>query len=228
MQPYFFPYIGYWQLLNAVDKFVIYDDVNFIKGGWINRNRILVNGEPKYFTAPVSGQSSNKAISDLFLQESNYWRGKLLRMLEVSYGTAPHFEEVFPLLKDILESKEQGLSSFIQISISRVVDWLGIKTDLVVSSKTYSNSRLRGQERVLDICAIEHADTYLNLPGGRSLYNRNTFQGRSIDLKFLCPRDIRYQQFGNNFVPDLSIIDVLMFNPRRRVIDLLTEWEHCQ
>lgn len=198
--------------MNAVDRFVIYDDVYFIKGGWINRNRILVNGGAKYLTTPVHKQSQNSLIKDLRLLDDNVWRSKLLRMLEFSYRKAPYYESVYPILREIIGSEETNLSIYLQTALNRLSSWLGIDTEFIVSSEKFNNNHLVGQERIIDICKAEKADIYLNLPGGMSLYDAKGFQNNSIELKFLCPLDICYRQFDKEFAPHLSIIDVIMFN----------------
>jgi len=227
MQPYFFPYIGYWQLLKAADRFIIYDDVTYIKSGWINRNRILINGQAAYFTVPVSKQSSNKPICDISLLNNDTWHKKLLKMLQVSYGRAPYFNNIYPLLQQIIQPDTKNLSTYLQSTMTGLSNWLGINTQFVVSSGKYDNTHLSGQERIIDICKAENADVYLNLPGGMSLYDPNVFRDQSIELKFLCPLNIQYRQFKNNFIPHLSIIDLLMFTPKEKVTSMLSEWEYC-
>ena len=135
MQPYFFPYIGYWQLMNLVDKYVIYDDVNFIKGGWINRNKVLMNGEGKYFNLPMKGASPNKKINEIMVNNDNILINKNLRFIESCYRRAPYYDEVFPMIKRILQCNEPNLASFIKYSFEEICKYLSINTDFIVSSK---------------------------------------------------------------------------------------------
>lgn len=152
MQPYFVPYIGYWQLMNAVDEYVIYDDVNFIKGGWINRNRILVNGEWKFLNVPMSGASSNKLISEVYVNADINLIKKRLRMVQNAYGKAPYYSEVYPIVESIFRCGQENLSEYIIASIRIICTYLGITTKLVRSSELKKNSNLKSQSKVLDIC----------------------------------------------------------------------------
>jgi WbqC-like protein family len=226
MQPYFFPYIGYWQLIHAADCFVIYDDVNYIKGGWINRNRILINGEPTYVTASLHQASPNKLICDTYLQPSPVWRNKLIRMVENTYRKSPCFAEVFPVIEQLVRHETDKLSDYLSYQLQALAAFIGIKTEFMVNSRRYKNNDLSGQERILDICKREGATTYINPQGGQSLYDHASFAESGIDLKFLIPSStIEYKQFGSVHVPWLSIIDVMMFNSKSKLHTLLNRHE---
>jgi len=210
MQPYFFPYIGYWQLIHAVDRFVIYDDVNYIKGGWINRNRILINGEPSYITMPLYQSSSYKHICDTALQPSSAWRTKLLKMVEITYRAAPCFDGVFPVIEKIISHDTDNLSDFLVHQLQVLSAFMSINTEFVVTSRHYQNNELSGQERILDICKREAATTYINPKGGQNLYDEKIFHDSGIDLRFIVMRPLIYRQRAAGFIPCLSIIDALM------------------
>lgn len=225
MQPYFVPYIGYWQLLNAVDTYVIYDDVNYINRGWISRNRILIDGRPAYFHVPMLKASQNKKINEIQVNQEIGLKKKNLRTLEMAYKKAPYFQEIFPLAEEIINCGEQVLSQYLAYSIGVICDYLEITTKRLMSSAIPKNNELRGQEKILEICRILRADEYYNAQGGQSLYSFPKFQEEKIQLKFLQSGDIRYRQFGNTFEPNLSIIDILMFNSREAVIEMLSDYE---
>jgi len=212
MQPYFLPYIGYFQLISAVDKFIIFDDVSYIKRGWINRNRILLAGQSHMVTLPLNNASQNKAICELSLVSAPLWRRKLLRKVEEAYSKAPHRQEVCVLLESILQFGSDDLSAFLVNSIILVNRSIGISTPLVHSSRVYENSQLKGESRIIDICLIENATDYLNPIGGTSLYEKHVFAEKQISLKFLDSAPREYKQYGNDHVPWLSILDVMMFN----------------
>ena len=224
MQPYFVPYIGYWQLLNAVDQYVIYDDVNFIKGGWINRNRILINEGPKYFNIPMLGASPNKLINEVKVNNDEKIISKNLRILNAAYSKAPFFDEVYPLMEKMLWCKEDNIASYIAVSTSIICDYLDIKTELLISSDMVKDNNLTGQDKVLEICQILKATDYYNAIGGRELYSFDEFDKKGIKLHFLQRKEIRYKQFGNDFYPDLSIVDVMMFNSKQTVKEMLNEY----
>ncbi|MBP6385546.1 MAG: WbqC family protein [Pseudarcicella sp.] len=225
MQPYIFPYIGYFQLINAVDKFIVYDDVSFINKGWINRNKILVNGQENTFTIPLIEASQNKLINTIAIQKKELWLPKLLKTIEQSYKKSPQFEEIFPIIQSIFQSEYSTINQLIIESTKQICNYLAIKTQIVDSSCLYNNQHLKAQERILDICKQENCTEYINPIGGIELYNKNDFFEKDIQLYFLKTKNIEYQQFKNNFVPYLSILDVLMFNSKTEIETLLNEYE---
>lgn len=214
MQPYFFPYIGYFQLINAVDKFVFYDDVNYIKQGWVNRNNILLQGQPFTFTIPLKNISSFSKINEIVISElPANWINKLLATFRQAYTKAPYFPKVFPLIEDIITTCNHKVISLIAASsIEKVLAYLSISKDIIPSSVCYTNENLKASRRVIDICKKEAAGKYINAIGGVELYNCVDFKEAGIDLNFLQPVITPYNQFGNKFVGGLSIIDVMMFN----------------
>jgi len=212
MQPYLFPYLGYFQLAASADRFVFYDDVAFIKTGWINRNRILLDGQPHYLTVPLISASSFRRIADIGIAPRARWLPKLLKLLHHAYSRAPHYAAVSRLVEQILSSGTESIAQIAARSVKETCSYLGIDITFVDTSIGYGNNTLTGQSRVLDICRVEHATTYVNLPGGRSLYDRSAFTNANIELAFIEPSLIPYPQFDAPFVPALSIIDALMFN----------------
>ena len=222
MQPYFFPYIGYFQLINAVDIFVIYDDVNYIKQGWVNRNRILINNKVHYFTLQIKGGSSFRKIKDITIGNN---RLKLLKTIEQCYKNASQFENVYPLLTDILTSEEENLSKFLMYSLKKIAEYLGIKTVFMLSSEIDINTVAKAEDKIITICKKLGAINYINAIGGQELYNKTRFDENSLKLQFLKTNVIQYNQFNANFVPWLSIIDVLMFNDKRTISKYLEEYQ---
>ncbi len=222
MQPYFLPYIGYFQLIAAVDTFVVFDDVNFINRGWINRNRMLLGGEPHLFTIPLRGASQNKLICDIELAIDDAWREKFLRTLKQSYARAPCYAGTFALLETIVNHPTTRLDEFLLNSIQQVMGFLAIQTNVVPTSSVYANAHLSGQDRIADICRIEGANRYINPVGGQDLYDRHFFAKQNTELLFLQSRPIEYPQGTPQHIPGLSILDVLMFNDLHIVKQLLT------
>lgn len=221
MQPYFMPYIGYWQMINAVDEYVIYDDVNFIKGGWINRNRIVNNGKVQFFNIQLQGASPNKLINEVQLSNNKNVIEKNLRILEASYSQAPYFNEVYAMLKEIFYCNEDSLVNFLEISIRRICEYLKINTLMHISSKIEKDNALKGEEKVISICKILRATDYCNSIGGKALYSVESFKKNQIGLSFLEAKPIFYKQFNAMFVPNLSIIDVMMFNSVKEINEML-------
>lgn len=212
MQPYFLPYIGYFQLLAAVDKFVVLDDVNLIRRGWVNRNRLLLGGAAHTFTVPLCGASQNRLICEMELDESQDWRERLLRTFRHAYGKAPCYAQVWPLLERVVGYPAKRLDEYLLYSIREIANHLLLPTKIEGSSRIYGNTQLKAQDRILDICRQEGAEVYVNPIGGVDLYGRDSFRARGIELRFLRSRPLAYAQGKGEHVPWLSIIDVLMYN----------------
>lgn len=227
MQPYFMPYIGYFQLINAVDKFVFYDDVNFIKKGWVNRNKILVNEKEYLFSVPLEKISQNNLINNSFVNigEYNNWRLKFLKTLYWNYKRAPNYKEAIALIEKILFSKFETISELSIYSIIEVSKHLNLNTEFIISSQKYQNKDMEKQERLIDICKQEKANHYINAIGGVELYDKEAFQEQGIELSFIESLPIEYKQFNNEFVPGLSIIDVMMFNSVEEIRSMLQKYE---
>lgn len=222
MQPYLFPYLGYFQLIGAVDAFVFYDDVNYIKGGWVNRNFVLGRDGRQMLTLPLKGASPNLLINQI---EVGGRPAKLLETLRHSYGKAPQFGKIFPLLENILLQPELNLARFLEHALRTVCDYLGIRPAWHVSSALDKDNALRGQDKVLAICKELGAAQYINAPGGVELYDHDTFAREGVRLSFIQPHAVAYRQFEKPFEPNLSIIDVMMFNDRERCAKLLEDYE---
>ena len=227
MQPYLFPYLGYFQLAHAVDRFVFADDFTFIKGGWINRNRVLVNNEPAFFTVPLKQTPSTTLIKDVLIDDAgeSAWRRPVLKTIENFYRRAPHFAAVLPIVQDVLSLATPRIADMARASVLRVGEYLGIETSFVPSSEEYGNAHLKGQDRVIDICQRERSTHYVNAIGGRELYDRDAFAQRGIALSFIATDPVEYRQFREPFTPSLSIIDVLMFNSRDETRALLDRYQ---
>jgi len=213
MQPYFLPYVGYFQLMSSVDKFVLLDDVTFINRGWINRNRIAVNGAPSWLTLPLAQASQNRLINQIEIVDDPSWKRKTVRTVELSYGSAPFVHQILPLFSDMLEDARGSLSEFLFRQLRRVADYIGIDTTIEATATIYPKEGRSGQERILDICAREGATGYVNLPGGRDLYDPRLFASAGIELLFLEPNlpALTLRHSGDDG-PSLSILDLLMLN----------------
>lgn len=222
MQPYLFPYIGYFQLINAVDKFVIYDDVNYIKQGWINRNKILLNGKDHLFNLNIKGASSFKLIKEIEIGNN---KKKLLKTFSQAYSKAPFFKDTYSLIEKVLYHDEGNLAKFVTNSLVEIINYFGLDTQIVISSNIGKGNELKGEERVIHICKILKAEIYINSIGGMSLYSKERFFQEGIDLKYLKSKSIKYKQFENEYIPWLSIIDVMMFNSREAFRNMLEAYE---
>lgn len=212
MQPYFMPYIGYFQLIAAVDTFIVYDNIKYTKKGWINRNRILQNGTDAMFSIPLKKDSDSLDVVKRELA-ADFNRDKLLNQFRGAYRKAPYFEQTFPLLERIVRYEDVNLFRFLHHSIVRTCEHLEINTEIRISSEIAIDHDLTGQDKVLALCEAVGAATYVNAIGGMQLYSKNVFWERGIELKFIKSIPFEYPQLGNEFVLWLSIIDVMMFHP---------------
>ena len=225
MQPYFIPYIGYFQLINSVDKFVIYDNIQYTKKGWINRNRILANGKDQLITLPIKKDSDYLNVVERELSES--WgkdKSKMLNVIKSSYIKSPYFQETFELISKCLNNPEVNLFKFIYDSIVLINDYLEIKTPIVISSTIEADHTLKSQDKVLSLCKEQNADIYINSIGGVELYDKEIFKQNNIELNFIKSNPIQYKQFNNEFVSWLSIIDVMMFNSKEQIKEYLNSY----
>jgi hypothetical protein len=225
MQPYFLPYVGYFHLIKSVDEFVIYDNIQYTKKGWINRNRILVNGNDKILTLPVKKDSDYLDVRDRVLADS--WgkdRMKLLNIIKSSYSKSPHFNTIFPIIQDCMLTTETNLFKFILDSLTALNSYLNINTKITTSSTLNIDHSLKSQSKVIAICKNLNASTYVNAIGGQELYSVEDFKNKGLDLKFVKSPPLNYKQHNSEFVPWLSILDVLMFNKRQDIIDYTNKY----
>lgn len=225
MQPYFFPYIGYFQLINLVDEFIIYDNIQYTKKGWINRNRILVNGSDKLVTLSIKKDSDYLDVVQREL--ANSWendRQKILNLIKTSYYRAPFFEQTYDLIKQCLFTTEYNLFEFICNSLQNVNNYLNITTPMVKSSSIEIDHTLKSEQKVIALCKKREATTYINAIGGVNLYDKDRFKQQGLKLNFIKSNPITYKQFNNQFVPWLSIIDVLMFNSPEKIKEFINSY----
>lgn len=225
MQPYFFPYIGYFQLMNTVDEFVIYDNIKYTKQGWINRNRILVNRKDSYITLPLKKDSDYLDVRDRYLAEIwSFEKNKRLNRIIESYRKSPNFDSVYPIIESCIMFEEYNLFKFVLNSLNLIKEYLEIRTSFLTASTISIDHELKAEKKVIAICKARKANMYLNPFGGTKLYTKDNFTDEGIDLRFLKTNDIIYKQFNNDFVPLLSIIDVMMFNSKERIDEYLHQY----
>lgn len=224
MQPYFFPYLGYYQMLSAVDKFVLLDDVNFIMRGYINRNSILLNGQAHKFSIPLEKPSQNKLIKETKLNFLTKDKENFLKTITMAYKKAPFFNDFYPVLENIVNNDENDLTKYLKYSFEKIKDYLQIDTEILLSSEIEKDNSLKAQDRIIEINKQLDSTQYINAIGGQELYNKADFTKNNIQLNFIKMNDIKYKQFNNDFVPNLSVIDVLMFNSKEEAKELFNKY----
>lgn len=226
MQPYLFPYIGYWQLINIVDTFVIYDNIQFSKKGWFHRNNILLDGKKKLFSIPLKKDSDSLDVVERYISDGAEKEiNKIIRQVENAYKKAPYFVDVFPLIKEIFQNAERNLFKYIYNSVIQICEYLEINTNIVISSTINIDHSLKSQDKVIALNKALNATKYINPIGGIELYEYEIFQNENIELAFLNSNVLEYNQFEKGFIPYLSIIDIMMFNSREDIKKLLLEYK---
>ncbi len=225
MQPYFLPYIGYFQLINSVDLFVVYDNIEYTKKGWINRNRILVNNSDKYISLPLKRDSDKLFVKDRYLVDNfKVEAEKLYRILFENYRKSPNFKYGINVFEKIISYPNANLFDFIFNSIKIIVEELDIDTKMIISSHIKYDESLKSEKKVIAICNSLKTDNYVNPIGGIELYSKKEFEKNGINLIFLKSETINYKQFSNDFVPWLSIIDLIMFNSKDAIKEFLNKY----
>lgn len=222
LQPYLFPYLGTYQLARQVERFLFFDDVAFIKKGHIHRNTLLLDGAPHPFTAPVRHASQNRPIA------AHDYVGDwvpLLNLLHRAYAAAPQFEPVYALVEQVLRDPDDNVARKNARSVAAVFAHLGLPFDHRLASTHALPPDLRASARVRALCHAEAARTYVNPAGGRALYDAEEFRRDGLELRFCAMGAVRYAQAARDFVPHLSIIDVLMHCPPAQVVALLDACE---
>ncbi len=236
MQPYFFPYIGYFQLIKAVDTFILYDQVQYIKKGWINRNRIIeVNRADRIISVPVKHIAVTQLIAETEIDNCVKWQHQMIKIIEFNYKRSPFFDEIFTFIKSILSIPYQKISQLNSYSIQAIASFLDIKTKIITEDDRLNSVEIdlsgiesdenRKTRRVLSICERFDAQAYINPIGGVELYDKTNFKVGGIDLLFVKTKEYHYQQFSEAFIPHLSIIDVLFCCGLEKTKELLNNYE---
>lgn len=232
MQPYLFPYIGYFQLINYVDKWIVFDDTQYISKGWVNRNRILhpdIQKEWQYFTIPLKKHSRDSRIKDISINEQIDWRQELLGKLSSYKRKAPHYSETMEFVYECIEYKNESLSEWLIHSLKTTCEYLQIVFDYSVFSPDDINTekvRHAGQW-ALEIADAVGAKEYINPHGGYSIFIEDEFIERGIELRFLKPGLTPYVQRRGCFTSGLSIIDIMMWNDRGTIHEMLSDFDVC-
>ena len=205
MQPYFFPYIGYFQLVNYVDRFVLFDDVHYRNKGFIDRNTILMNGSPHSIKLQLRGASQNKLIKEIELGDNGR---KLIETVRHGYKRAEFFSKFFPVLEQILECERRNLSSFLLFLIQKITSYLDIRSEILRSSDI--DLPHAGKDKIIPMVKALGGTTYVNMIAGADMYSCAEFEREGLELRFLKPQLTEYPQLSKTFCPTLSIIDLLM------------------
>ncbi|OBW58410.1 hypothetical protein A9986_05575 [Solibacillus silvestris] len=228
MQPYFFPYIGYFQLMNLCDEFIAFDTVQYIKKGWINRNRILhPEGNPTYVNVPIKKFKSNTLIKDILIDNTVDWKQTIINRLQQYYKTAPYKEEVLTFIENCLNGEFSHLSELNVHLLQETCNYLNINCRINSLSKCHFEyeKAAASDEWGLNICKALNAKTYINAPGGIVFFDKNKYWKENIDIKFINPTFNRYSQNSEAFISGLSILDVMMFNSVEDIQKMLLSYE---
>lgn len=222
MQPYIFPYAGYFSLAAAVDTFVFLDDVQMIKRGWVNRNQILIHGEAHRFTIPLLGSSQTKNISDIQIAEDF---SSFVKMLSNAYAKAPYKDHALELITEIITFDKANLANFAANSVKQVCDYIGLKTRFLFSSDVPQEAEASGPRKILGIVKSMSADKYINPIGGVDIYDSPSFAAEGVDIRFVRSNLPPYKQNSREFVSGLSIIDLMMFLSPDDILENVSDYE---
>jgi hypothetical protein len=239
MQSYFFPYLGYFQLISHVDSFILYEHVSFRKKSWITRNRILDKraNSPVFINVPVQKKSSSNSIGNTLINNSTDWRNKIINLIFFNYKKALFFDEIFPVVEKIVNEKYASIHEYNARIIINICECLEIKTKITYQNENYilmekelevlakENSSEIKTQRIFEICDREGANTYVNPVGGAELYDKTHFTANEIQLHFVETSGYEYNQFKGDFEPHLSIIDVLMHNGIEKTKEMIHNYK---
>jgi hypothetical protein len=223
MQPYFLPYIGYFALINAVEKFIYLDDVQYMRRGWVNRNRLKIVNKWQYFTIPVKKNSLTSNINEVYITDDKKYIEKFKESIRHSYSKTPYYQEIIKLLYAFIIPGQNISEMNIQLT-NEICDYLEIKTEMLISSQINQNGEKKGAEKIVEICKIVNGDHYINPIGGIKLYSKERFQKAEIKLNFFNANEIRYFQGNHEFIPNLSIVDLLMWNSKKDIQSFLNDF----
>ena len=226
MQPYLFPYIGYWQLIQAVDLYVVADNVHYIKHHWINRNRILGEGnQPHPFGIEISHANGERPISETKRVVSRKQAEYLCRVLKFYYSKAPYYKEAMEVIKPILMDEEADLTRYLVKQLKEVSRYLGIGTEIILLSDVTERGDCTAPEIIRRVCELLGHSTFTSSINGNKYYDKESFRKMGINLEFLVrDEDICYKQRCDKFVPDLSIIDAMMYCSREELHGMIDRY----
>ena len=223
IQPYFLPYIGYFALINAVEKFIYLDDVQYMRRGWVNRNRMKIVNKWQYFSIPIKKTALTSNINEIYITDDKKYIEKLKESIRHSYSKTPYYRDIIKLLYDFIIPSQNISKMDIQLT-NEICNYLEIKTEMLVSSQINQDGEKNGVDKMVEICKRVNGDHYINPIGGINLYSKDRFQKAEIKLNFIKMNEIRYFQGNHEFIPNLSIIDVLMWNSKKDIQSFLKDF----
>jgi hypothetical protein len=228
MQPYFMPYLGYFSLLKHTNHFILLDEVQFIRHGWIERNRILKqNGDWQYIKVPLIKHSRDTLIKDIKIDNTKDWQNKLLAQLQHYKKKAPYYNAVIEVLNEIFINEFKDITHLNKYALSTICNYLDINCTINIFSEMALKIEPvhEADEWALNICkALGDIKEYWNPPGGQSIFNKEKYDRQNIKLRFQSIKITEYRQLTNSFEPGLSIIDVMMFNSIDEINNMLDNY----
>ncbi len=227
MQPYFFPYLGYYQLVSNTNIFIFYNDVNFVERGWINRNYILMNKQKGLITIPLKKASSNKKINEIEILSDKKIFNKILRTIELNYSSAPNFKQGFVILKEIFDKGSNTIDQLAITSIDSVFKYLDLPFDYELSSNIDYDRTSTKVDKIVEISKNYNVDTIYFPPGSTSLYSDRDFSRRGLKSKVIHPVFKEYSQRlpNDQFIPGLSMLDLIMNNDKNKLLGMLQSFK---
>lgn len=228
MQPYFFPYIGYFTLIKHTDMFVVFDMAQYIRRGWIHRNRILgFHGEPVFVNAQIVKAPQNTPIHQIKLKSGDGWKEEILKKVEAYRNIAPYYQEVYHLVESCLNASGSSLAELNVHSIIAVSEFLGLSPNMVQLSELNINLEdiQQPDDWGLRVAQYYGADEYINAPGGQEFYSREKYGQNGVEMFFYRAKLPPYNQRTPVFHAGLSIIDVMMFNTKEEIHQMIDDFD---
>lgn len=227
-QPYFFPYLGYFSLIKQTEQFVLLDEVQFIKQGWIHRNRVLSEGGSwNYIRVPLEKYRQKDLISEVRINNKEEWRNEIFKHLLYYKKRAPYYQETIDTVEKALNIDTDSIVRLNEHSLRVICNYIGIPADFKIFTEMgLVVERSEAPDEVpLNICeALGNVTEYWNLEGGASFYDRSKFEKAGIAIKFLKSNLLEYPQIQGGFEKALSILDVMMFNEPKKIRDMLDDF----
>lgn len=225
MQPYFFPYLGHFELIDRTDRWIVFDVVKYNRKSWMNRNRILHPEQGwQYISVPVHHAPLGTPISDIRLVSRNQTRDQILRQLAHYRRFAPYYQQVCGLVREAFNRDGSDRLADLNVdTLATVCAYLDIRFEPEFCSRMHLDlSRIvHAGDWALEICDQLGAGEYLNPPGGKGIFNPEEWKARNISLRFTDLPNFRYACHPYAHVEHLSILDVLMWCPPE---DVTTAW----
>jgi hypothetical protein len=231
MQPFFFPYLGYFSLMKHTDNWIVFDDIRYSNQAWGNRNRILKHPEGwAWINVPVKDHKRETFYSNILIQNEINWKRKIINQFEYYKIHAPFYKDVLKIIQEVFSEDFSHLVDLNIHAMKKVCEYLKIDFKYTKFSEMNLgiNSVQHPGQWALEICKAIKSTNYVNPCEGHPIYDKKEYDDAGISLQFIINRVSPYDQKRAEFEARLSIIDVMMWNSVERVNELIDDFYKCQ